>query len=99
MRKLSSARLALTLLVVAAAGLGSRVAAERSSSAMAAAATRFLGALTLEQRQQAAFAFDSDERLHWHFIPTEMFPRKGLLVRSMNEPQHKGRSAEGRTAS
>jgi hypothetical protein len=89
MRKLSSARLALTLFLVAAAALGSLIAAERSSSTMAVAATKFLGALTPEQRQQAAFAFDSDERLHWHFIPTEMFPRKGLLVRSMNEPQRK----------
>ena len=65
------------------------VAAERSSSAMAAAATRLLNGLTPEQRQQASFAFDSDERMHWHFIPTEMFPRKGLLIRSMNESQRK----------
>ena len=47
------------------------VAAERSSAAMATAASKFLGALTPEQRQQATFAFaNSDERLHWHFIPT-----------------------------
>ena len=89
MRKLLSTRLALALFVVAAAALGSLTAAERSSSAMAVAATTFLGALTPEQRQQAAFAFDSDERLHWHFIPTEMFPRKGVLVRSLSEPQRK----------
>jgi hypothetical protein len=56
---------------------------------MAAAATKFLAALTPEQRQQASFAFDSDERLHWHFIPVETFPRKGLLVQSMNEAQRK----------
>ena len=65
------------------------IAAERSSSAMADAATRLLSSLTPEQRQQATFAFDADERLHWHFIPTEMFPRKGLLIRSMTEPQRK----------
>jgi hypothetical protein len=29
----------------------------------------------------------SEERLRWHFIPNEMFPRKGLAFRSMTEPQ------------
>ena len=84
-----SARLALVAGIVAAAAAGSMVAAARSSSAMADAAVRLLGSLTPEQRQQAAFAFNSDERMHWHFIPTEMFPRKGLLIRSMTEPQRK----------
>ena len=53
---------------------------------MATAGTKFLASLTPEQRQQAAFAF-GDERLHWHFIPTEMFPRRGLLIRDMTAPQ------------
>ena len=87
MRKLCSTRLTLTLAVVVLAALGPMMAAERSSSAMAAAASKFIGALTPEQRQQASFAFDADERTHWHFIPTEMFPRKGLLIRSMTETQ------------
>jgi len=73
---------------IVALAVGSMVAAERSSTAMAAAASKFLAALTPEQRQQATFAFaNSDERLHWHFIPTEMFARKGLLVRDMTEAQ------------
>src|SRR5438552_2794690 len=84
-----SSRLCLSAALVAALAVGSMVAAERSSSAMATAATRFVNALTPDQRQQASFAFDSDERLHWHFIPTETFPRKGLLVRAMNEAQRK----------
>src|SRR5881397_827103 len=84
-----SSRLCLAAALVAALAVGSMVAAERSSSAMATAATRFVNALTPDQRQQASFAFDSDERLHWHFIPTETFPRKGLLVQSMNESQRK----------
>jgi hypothetical protein len=83
-----NARLWLAGAVVVTLGLGSLIAAERSSAAMATAATKFLGALTAEQRRQATFAFNnSDERLHWHFIPTEMFPRKGLLVRDMTDPQ------------
>src|SRR5262245_28426 len=72
-----------------ALAVGSLVAAERSSSAMASAASKFLASLTPEQRQQATFDFNSDERLRWHFIPTEMFPRKGLLVRDMNDTQRK----------
>jgi hypothetical protein len=82
-------RLYLVIGVLAALVGGSLLAAERSSSTMAAAATKFLSGLTPEQRQQATFAFAGDERLHWHFIPTETFPRKGLLVRDMSEAQRK----------
>jgi hypothetical protein len=70
-----------------AAAIGSMIAAERSSTAMATAGSKFLASLTPEQRQQATFAFDTEERMRWHFIPTETFPRKGLLIKSMTEPQ------------
>jgi len=89
MRSLHSPRVYLAAILIAAAAIGSTIAAERSSSTMATAATRFLGALTPEQRQQATFAFGADERMHWHFIPTEMFPRKGLTIKEMTEPQRK----------
>ena len=56
---------------------------------MATAATAFLDGLTGEQRPLASFPFESDERLKWHFIPTEMFPRKGLTIQAMSEPQRK----------
>ncbi len=82
-----SPRLCLVAALVGAAAAGSMMAAARSSSAMADAAARLLNSLTAEQRQQASFAFAADERMHWHFIPTEMFPRQGLLVRSMTGPQ------------
>ncbi len=84
-----ASRLCLAAVLVCAAAAGSMFAAGRSSSAMADAATRLMSSLTSEQRQQASFAFAADERTHWHFIPTEMFPRKGLLIRSMTEPQRK----------
>jgi uncharacterized protein DUF3500 len=83
------ARLLVAASLLAVAALGSVVAADRSASTMAGAATAFLGALTPEQKQQATFAFDGDERLRWHFIPTEMFPRKGLLIRDMTPAQRK----------
>src|SRR5215212_3406266 len=82
-------RLCLLAAMIAALTVGSMFAAGHSSSTMAAAAVKLLGSLTPEQRQQAAFAFAADERMHWHFIPTEMFPRNGLLIRSMTEPQRK----------
>jgi hypothetical protein len=82
-------RWCLAALVVAALAAGSIVGAERSSAAMAAAAKAFLDSLTPEQRQQATFPFAGDERTHWHFIPTEQFPRKGLLIKSMNEAQRR----------
>ncbi|HEV3139336.1 MAG TPA: DUF3500 domain-containing protein [Vicinamibacterales bacterium] len=80
-------RLWLTIGVAAALAVGSTIAAERSASSMATAATRFVDSLSPGQRQQATFAFDGDERLHWHFIPTETFPRKGLTIKEMSEAQ------------
>src|ERR1044071_4297098 len=88
MRQLvTSPRLLLVFGCALLAGAGALVAAERSSSAMADAAHAFLASLTPEQRQQAVFPFESDERTHWNFIPTETFPRKGLTVKDMTEPQ------------
>lgn len=83
----STRRFCLAAGLLCAAVAASLHAAGSSSAAMADAATRLLGSLTPAQRQEAAFAFAGDERLHWHFIPTEMFPRKGLLIRSMTGPQ------------
>src|SRR5919197_38221 len=84
-----SPRVVVAAGIVAVLALATLAGAERSSSAMATAATKFLGALTPEQRKQASFDFASDERLHWHFIPTETFPRKGLTIKEMNESQRK----------
>jgi Protein of unknown function (DUF3500) len=81
--------MAVAVLALSALALGLRVAAGPSPAAMAAAATQFLASLTPEQRQQAMFPFDGAERTHWHFIPTEAFPRKGLTVKQMNETQQK----------
>ena len=88
MRNLHSPRLVVAL-VLAAVFIGAATASERSASSMASAASQFLTSLSNEQRQQAAFAFDSDERLKWHFIPTDMFPRNGLTIKAMSEPQRK----------
>ena len=49
--------------------VGLLLSEERSSTAMATAATKFVASLTAEQKQKASFAFDADERMRWHFIP------------------------------
>jgi hypothetical protein len=88
MRIIHSPRLllVLTCLVV---WLGALRAADRSPAVMADAATKFLASLTPEQRGQATFAFDSTEREHWGFVPSEMFPRNGLILGAMNDAQRK----------
>src|SRR5262249_54531046 len=85
--KISRGTAALGLFVI---GLASMVAAAQrpaSAQTMAAAATRFLDGLTPDQRKQAMFALESDELTRWHFIPTTSFPRNGLPIKAMTEPQ------------
>src|SRR5256884_3590590 len=55
-----------------------------SSTVMTQAAQHFLASLTPEQHAKAAFTFQDDERLNWHFIPRE---RKGLPLLDMTPPQ------------
>ncbi|MBT8489083.1 MAG: DUF3500 domain-containing protein, partial [Gemmatimonadetes bacterium] len=54
---------------------------------MTDAARAFLAALTGPQRAQATFDFDSDERLRFHFIPNEMFERRGVMLAALDENQ------------
>jgi hypothetical protein len=73
---------------------------------MTAAAERFLGLLSPEQKAKAAFAFDDKERFNWHFVPLEKDKqptRKGLRLEEMSDAQkaaaldllHTGTSAAG----
>ncbi|MBK5290148.1 MAG: DUF3500 domain-containing protein [Acidobacteriia bacterium] len=48
------------------------------------AANTFLNSLTPDQKAKAAFSFQEDERLNWHFIPRV---RKGLPLREMTPTQ------------
>jgi hypothetical protein len=79
--------IAAAIMLASALALGLTRDVEPSPAVMAAAATKFLESLTPEQRAQATFAFHSDERTHWHFIPTDLFPRNGLTVKQMSQPQ------------
>ena len=87
MRLLRSSRFLVACGLVVVFIIGIMVGAERSASTMASAASRFLASLTPDQRTQAAFGFQSDERVKWHFIPTEMFFRNGLTIRAMTDAQ------------
>lgn len=51
---------------------------------MAEAARRFLGALDDKQRAEASFAFDSPERVNWHWIPRE---RNGVPIKELSSDQ------------
>jgi hypothetical protein len=77
----------IAAIAVIALTIGARAFGGPTPASMATAATAFLASLTPEQRQKAAFAFASDERTRWHFIPTETFPRNGLTLKEMTAPQ------------
>ena len=89
MTKFRSYRFLLVVGCVVALVAGTLISAQRSSSTMASAANAFVNSLSPEQRQKATFPFESNERLHWNFIPSEAFPRNGLLLKDMNENQRK----------
>ena len=90
MRRFTSPRLFVALALAGACAAAVIVSAQRSSrtaASMATAANSFLASLTPEQRRQATFAYDSAERLRWHFVP--QFERNGLQIKGMTEPQRK----------
>jgi len=87
-------RIAVAVGLVAVWGAGITLSSQRSTSsksaaAMTTAATKWLETLTPEQRQQATFPNNSEEKVRWNFIPTNMFPRKGVPWKEMTEPQRK----------
>jgi hypothetical protein len=55
-----------------------------AGAAMARAARAFLDSLSSEQRAQAVFPFDAEERLNWHFVPRS---RQGIPFKAMGERQ------------
>ncbi len=80
-----TSRIALVAGLVVVLGVGARVAEQSQPDvAMARAANDFLASLDEAQRAKARFAFDSEERFNWHFIPRE---RKGLPLRDMTPAQ------------
>lgn len=69
--------------LVASAGVAYQ--ATRPGPAMTSAAQQFLASLSAEQKSKAVMAYDSPQRLDWHFIPKAS--RKGLQIREMDDKQ------------
>src|SRR3954452_6794751 len=77
--------LVATLILVPIAAV--TFASQRSATAMSGAAAKWVASLSADQREKAMVPFDSDERFRWHYVPNEPFPRKGLNIKEMSEPQ------------
>jgi hypothetical protein len=110
---MKSIKLALGLIALSAVAGLAYVAqqTETSGSSMVSAAQAFLGGLTADQKKQATFEFDNEERFNWHFIPlqdqkTRKYTRKGIPMEEMDGEQKKaalallkaGTSNSGNTA-
>jgi hypothetical protein len=80
-------RLLLAATLAGAWIAGATIASERTAASMTSAATKFLAALTPEQKQKLSFSLDSEELTRWHYVPATQFERHGLAIRDMNESQ------------
>jgi hypothetical protein len=78
--------LAVAVAIAASASAPAAEIAEDSAPAarMAAAATKFLDALTPELRAKAALPFEDQARLDWHYVPRD---RIGVAFKAMDETQ------------
>lgn len=85
-----SARRPLLLIAVVTltlVSLGARWDGSRDIGRMTQAADAFLQALDDDQRAAAIFEFSDDERTRFHFIPIEMFERRGVMLAEMDDAQ------------
>src|SRR4029078_8173822 len=89
MRPRSTLRLVLAAALIAAFTGITIIASQKTAATMLKTATTFVDSLSPEQKAKAMFPFDGEERERWHFIPNEMFPRKGLMIKDMNEQQRR----------
>ncbi len=67
---------------------------DASGANIVSAAQAFVSSLTADQKAQATFGFDNEERFNWHFIPlqnpqTRKYTRKGLPLEEMTAAQKK----------
>lgn len=90
-------RVGVAMALVVAGWVAVVVATEQTAARMASAAQAFLASLGADERALAQFDYASPERIRWHFIPDEMFPRKGLTFRAMSPVQREKARALLRT--
>src|SRR5688572_11602078 len=89
MSRFTALRLAVAATIVITSFGAATLASPKSAATMAKAAAQFLDGLSADQKAKAVLPFDSEDRLRWHFIPNEMFPRQGLMIKEMNEAQRR----------
>ena len=89
MSRFTAVRLAVAASIVITSFGAATLASPKSAATMTTAAAQFLDGLSADQKAKAVLPFDSEDRLRWHFIPNEMFPRKGLMIKEMNEAQRR----------
>jgi hypothetical protein len=83
----------LTLAGLSLALLGYAYHKATTISVMTQSATAFLNSLSAEQKAKARLAFEGEERLFWHYIPTDDIPnrykkpRMGLILADMESHQ------------
>jgi hypothetical protein len=63
--------------------------ASETAGVMQKACNRFMESLTAELRKKAHFSFNSNQRRRWHYVPREMFDRKGVCLKEMNIAQRR----------
>ena len=87
--------LILLLLLAGAAG-ATYLRLPETGTDMTAAAQAYLATLTSEQKSVSVMAYDTPQRVGWHFIPKA--ERKGLQIKDMNEAQREAAFALLRSA-
>jgi Protein of unknown function (DUF3500) len=65
------------------------IPASETAEAMLQAGIRFLETLNPKLRSRAQFEFEDLQRLRWHYVPREMFDRRGLCLKDMQDCQSK----------
>ncbi len=73
------------IILISLGGLVSCATAHPVTDDMTEAATRFVAALSPEQKGKVMFDLDAHERLNWHYIPRR---RAGLPLKELTSGQH-----------
>lgn len=63
------------------------IPASETAERMAEACCRFLESLNPKLRRKTEFRFEDAERQRWHYLPREMFERKGVCLKEMDQKQ------------
>lgn len=74
---------------VATPGTPLVIPASETAERMTQACVEFLEALRPGLRKKAEISFNDKERLRWHYVPLEMWERKGVSLRELNTKERR----------